>query len=116
MQQNVTPMNFFEFYFPNSDTLIQVGTTDDNVTIRATRATFSDRRKECFIHELAAEGFIPDGYRWYATGGRGVRWILDRSWLKVDPEVAAQTRRWMMKLFISGGLLWVLSLSLLLFS
>lgn len=108
-------MNSFEFYFPHSDTLVQVGTFDTDVTIRATKATFSDSRKESFIHQLAAEGFIPDNYRWYTTGGRGVRWILDCSWLKIDPAISAQTQRWMIKLFLSGGLLWVLAMSLLFF-
>jgi len=108
MQPNTPRSDSFEFYFPHSDTLVQVETSEDDVTIRATRETFSESRKEYFIHELASEGFIPDQYRWYSNGARGVRWILDRSWVKIDPALTAQTQRWMVTLLLSSCGFWLL--------
>ena len=99
-----------EFYFANLDTLVQVEQFDNSVTIRATRPTFSEQRKECFIHELAAEGFIDDDYRLFsftaAQPFRRVRWLVDYSWLKINPALTAATRWFVLRLFASATLLW----------
>jgi hypothetical protein len=85
----------FEFYFQSVDTLVLVQNRESGIIIRATEETFSDRRKENFIHELAMEGFIPDEYRWYHLGGPGLRWVRDRSWLRINEVAAAHTRQLM---------------------
>jgi hypothetical protein len=107
----------FEFYFDRLDTLVLVETRDETVVIRATRDTFSERRKEFFIRELAAEGFIPDECRWFSPAGGEVaghvRWLVDFSWLQPDEALAAQTRRFMLRLLSSATLLWLLLLGFL---
>ena len=101
----------YEFYFPELDTLVQVENRPFDVIIRATRNTFSERRKRFFIRELAAEGFIPDDYRWLSLAGselsRGVRWFVDISWLQPNAEAAAIARRFIIRLFCSTSVLWV---------
>ena len=93
----------FEFCFPKQDALLKVEVWDDAVTIRATRNTFSLQRKTAFVRELAAEGFIAEDYRWGSNDGaqtafRGVRWLVDSSWLQQDEARAARTRRTVLKL------------------
>jgi hypothetical protein len=93
----------FEFCFPRQDTLLKVEVWDDAVTIRATRNTFSERRKAAFVRELAAEGFIAEDFQWASNDGAetccsGVRWLVDTSWLKQDEAMAARTRRTVLRL------------------
>jgi len=111
MKTHEPPPRCHEFYFAKLDTLVQVEPSADGVTIRATRDTFSPRRKECFIRELAAEGFIDDDYRWGSLTGvnpnRRVRWLVDFSWLKISPEATAATRRFMLRLLGGAALLWL---------
>lgn len=118
MQTQSAPPCCYEFYFPDVDTLVQVETSALAVVIRASRNTFSEQRKRRFIHELAAEGFIPDDYEWLSLASselsRGVRWLVDISWLTIDPEVTAQTRRFMMRLIAGAALLWLVMMAVLL--
>jgi hypothetical protein len=101
----------FEFYFSDLDTLVQVEESDGAVVVRATRDSVSERRKQCFIRELAAEGFIPDSYRWFLLASsesfRGVRWVVDTSWVKLSEVVTIRVRCFMMRLFLSSTLLLV---------
>jgi hypothetical protein len=88
----------FEFGFPSLDTLLLVEVAEGDVTIRASRDTFSAQRKAYFVRELVAEGFIPEEFQWYPVGGpqsyhRGVHWLVDFSWLGIDEAVVACTRR-----------------------
>jgi len=111
MKTNTTDPETFEFCFPNLDTLVCVENRPDEVVVHATRATFSEERKTCFIRELAAEGFIPDSYRWFHNGSSflchsTVRWLVDYSWWRLNPVVIANTRRFMVRLFLGGALLW----------
>jgi hypothetical protein len=104
-----------EFCFPRLDTLVRVEVSDESVTIRATRDTFSSRRKDFFIRELAAEGFIPDRFHWSApddaeTSFGRIRWLVDNTWLSLSEENRARSRRMEFR-FLS---LAVLLLSLLL--
>lgn len=109
-----------EFYFPNLDTQVLVDEAEDAVVIRATRATFSERRKIFFIHELAAEGFIDEAYRWFEGFGSGgflpVRWVVDRSWVQPNTNLAARTRRCMFLLLGGAAVLWVILMGLFLLS
>jgi len=108
----------FEFYYPDVDTLVQVEDRQDAVIVRATRDTFSDRRKARFIRELAAEGFIPDHYRWFSSDKLqpylGVHWLIDRSWVRLPKAALAETSR-IMRFLLAGGILLWLALMLWLF-
>ncbi len=93
-----------EFCFPRLDTHVRVEVSDESVTIRATRDTFSSIRKDFFIRELAAEGFIPDQCRWASPGDVGVsygrvRWLVDHGWLTIGEEILAKSRRFALRLF-----------------
>jgi hypothetical protein len=118
MKMHATPPRSYEFAFPQLDTLVRVDQAEDLVLIRATRDTFSSMRKESFIHELAAEGFIDDGYQSFsateAHPACPLRWRIDVSWLKLDAEQAALTRRFVFRLFGGAVLLW-LSLMVMIF-
>src|SRR5258708_7070593 len=102
----------FEFCFIELDyTLVRVEESAGEVTFRPTADTFSNHRKICFIRELAAEGFIPDDYRWFSLTGsetytRGVRWLVDfSSWLKLDEALIARTNRLVRRLILPVTLL-----------
>jgi len=73
---------------------VQVEVIDESVTVRASRNAFNAQRRDSFIRELASEGFIPESNLWKSlTGGRGIRWIVDRSWMGFDEMTAAYGRR-----------------------
>lgn len=117
MRTNLTEFPSAEFYFPRNDTLILVENSSDGVLVRATRGTFSDPEKERFVRRLAMEGFIADSFQWFSWGQPNVRWVIDYSWVKLNPEMLAGTRRWMIKLLVSASALWViLILSLFVFA
>ncbi len=106
-----------EFYHRNPENFILVENHEAGVTIRAAFANFGERRRQLFIRELAAEGFIPDEYQFFAnTSGSetlGVRWVIDKSWLRLHPEVEATSnhRLWMLYLGILtmalGMIIWM---------
>ncbi len=79
----------YEFRFPHLDTMLKVEVLGENVTIFASRNSFSRRRKELFVRELALEGFIPEGVAcgFAKEAGRqacGLRWILDEGLSALD--------------------------------
>lgn len=108
----------YEFCFIELDyTLVRVEESAGEVTIRATADTFSRQRKISFIRELVAEGFIPDDCQWrppneVGSYSRGVRWLVDCSWLKIDEALEARNLRWMRRLIAPATLLWLLLLYL----
>jgi hypothetical protein len=108
----------YNFYFPDVDTLIRVESSPEAVIIRASRNTFTDQRKRSFIHQLAAEGFIPDDYDWFLLASseisRGARWLIDYSWLKIDATALAPTDRFMHRLIGGTCLLWIALITVLL--
>ncbi|HZP60061.1 MAG TPA: hypothetical protein VFB27_07015 [Opitutaceae bacterium] len=111
MQSFSTETRRFEFYFPDLDTLVLVEESDGEVVIRASRDTFSEKRKRYFIRELAAEGFIPDSYEWFSLaqpgGFHGVRWLIDFSWVKLPPAIITRARNAMFRIFSGAALLWL---------
>jgi hypothetical protein len=73
---------FYEFRFPHLDTMLKLEVLGENATIFASRNTFSRRRKELFVRELALEGFIPEAVasafsKENGRHGGGLRWLLD---------------------------------------
>jgi hypothetical protein len=108
----------YDFSFPDIDTRVRVQTRDGEVTIRATRDSFTLKRKEYFIHELAAEGFIPDVYGWFSmdaggSGRMGMRWMVDDSWPGTAPEDKAGSNLVLLGLLSSSALLLALALCFL---
>jgi hypothetical protein len=107
--------DFSEFCFPHLDTHIRVDVSEEFVTIRASRDTFSSSRKEYFIRNLVSEGFIPERYRWSRLAGPEasyscIHWLVDYSWMRISEEVLAISRRFVLRLFAGTA---VLSLFLL---
>lgn len=100
----------FEFFFPERDALVLVELCQGEVVVRSTRGNFSRARKEAFVCELVAEGFIPESYRWalLAEPGsfRGVRWVVDASWVRLPAGLLQRTRRFMLRLLVSTAVLW----------
>lgn len=111
MKATLSEPRAFEFYFPDVDTLVKVEDGEDAVVIRATRNSFSERRKAIFIRRLATEGFIPDSYQWLSShespSNPGVRWLVDFSWLELPKAALAETRRFMVRLIVGATLLWL---------
>jgi hypothetical protein len=107
VKTNTVGSKCYEFYFSQLDTLLQVENAGENVTVRATQPTFSPRRQEYFVRELAAEAFIPDRFRWFSYGDAGVRWIVDRSWIKPNEAFAEEAKRRLTKMVASAGFLWL---------
>jgi len=98
----------FGFSFPHLDTAVEVELSETGVIIRASRNTFSEERKACFIRELVAEGFIPEGYRRRQPNSRGgVRWIVDPTQLVPRNAVVAPTGRFTLRLILSATALWL---------
>ncbi len=107
-----TSSSSYEFYFPGHDTLLQVEQRDEQVVVRTTTNSISDRRKEYFIRELAAEGFIPAEYQWQPISGGKICWVLDRSWLHRNLPCDAHGRALIIRLFVGALCLWIVLLSL----
>jgi hypothetical protein len=111
--QNKLPKRF-EFYFRDLDNHVLVETFADGVVIRATRDSFSERRKTFFIRELAAEGYIPDAYQTYIgsqpTQSLRAEWLVDGAWK--GPRRTPATR-FMVRLLAYATLLWLGFMSVL---
>ena len=102
MKAHVHRERSFEFYFRDVDTRVVVEDVEDAVVIRASRDTFSEWRKQNFIRELAAEGFIADCFQWSC---RGVRWLVDASCARPMRAIVARTNCFMIRLFVCSVLL-----------
>ncbi len=110
MSSSIHPDRSFEFYFPDLDTLLLVEEAEDRVVIRASRNSFSEQRKTFFLHELAAEGFIPDRYQWvsnFEANWSLVSWFVDASWVRVHESNTARTRKFMVRLLLSAAFCWL---------
>ena len=110
--QKVVPRKF-EFYLAELDNLILVENLEDGgVVVRATRDNVSDQRKMFFIRELANEGFIPDLFQWWNGDACGLTWRVDRSWLSIPSLWRRRARKFMVKLLVLGGVLWLAAMRL----
>ena len=107
----------FEFYFPELDNYVLVENRPEKVIIRATRDNFSDRRKFMFIRYLAAEGHIPDHFAWLCQIGAdemmGMRWVIDRSWLRLSPEIRRRATRNALRFLFVSCLVWLVMMAIL---
>ena len=103
------------FDFPQLDAVVEVTTSPEGVVIRASRDCFSEGRKQRFIRELAAEGFIDEACCWRPMGSLGgVHWLVDASGFMPDAASVARTRRLMLRLIFSSAGLWLCLIGLLL--
>jgi hypothetical protein len=119
MRTNRKPQEpVYQFYVAEIDTHVLVENHEDGVVLRASSGRFSERRKSFFIHHLAAEGYIPNCYQWIANsepdGYSGLKWIVDYSWMRLPPELALRTTKFMSRLFIGAGVL-CLTMAMLVF-
>jgi len=107
-----------EFYFADVDTHVLVENAEGGPVIRATRNSFSESRKSHFVRQLAAEGYIPDRYEWFCHANsdepQSVKWLVDRSWVRLDPEIRRRAARNFLYTLLCGGLFWLFVLLLLL--
>ncbi len=103
-----------ELHLPALNTHLLVEEFQEGLLIRATLNNISEERRVYFIRELQAEGFISDRYRWFGDSsiykGPPVEWLMDSSWLKPG-NGPIQTRRFMIRLLVCGGFLWLLLMS-----
>jgi hypothetical protein len=101
----------FEFYFSDLDNIILVENLDEeNVRIRFTNDNLSERRRTAFVHQLAAEGFIPDQFQWYSGstfGSLSIQWLHDCSWVKLPEKVIKRSNRFMKLLIAAACLFWI---------
>ena len=78
--RTITVPQIFDLHIPDLDNHLRVENNSDGVLIRASRDNFSERRKAALIRWLAAEGYIPDRYEWFAEmegrGLGGLRWVI----------------------------------------
>jgi hypothetical protein len=113
--QSTLPVSV-QFSTHNPPNLIVVENHRDGVIFRAAYDNFSERRKAFLVRQLAAEGYIPDGFEDFTENTRssGLVWVLDRSLLYVAPEASRRCSRFMRRLVLGGCLLWLLELGLLL--
>ena len=109
--ESILPASF-EFSTFNPDNLILVENEDGRVIIRAAHDNFSPRRKSFLIHQLAAEGYIPDRYEQFSevAWDDGVVWVIDRSLIALGPGVKRRSGRLMRGLLVGGCLLLMLEL------
>jgi hypothetical protein len=110
----------FEFVHQRPDNVLRVENHETGVRIRATRGGFSARDKEFFVRHLAAEGFIPDRYRWFSGDfdetSSGLDWCVEDC--SVDNSGTAGPRRrangFMIRILVCASILWIVEIALLL--
>jgi len=111
MKTHAHGLRSFDFYFPDVDTQVLVEESEDEVVVRATRNTFSERRKIFFLRELAAEGFISENYQKFSgfasQAWLRVRWLIDNSWLKPNKGRWMQPEHLMLRVFAGAGAVWL---------
>jgi hypothetical protein len=107
----------FEFSRRRPKNLLRVAHNSTGVWILAARDNFSARDKTVFVHYLAEEGFIPEGYRAFSAEDER-RWGL--RWLVEEPGAGAKNRgkthkadAFVIRLLGYGYLLWVIQIAAL---
>jgi hypothetical protein len=110
MRAKVQTARSFQFSFPDVDTQLVVEEAEDKVIVRATRNTFSPRRKIQFLRFLAAEGFIPDRYQRISNfdmEGLPVCWLVEFSCARAQLSGPARTRKIVFRMLGWAVLLWL---------
>jgi hypothetical protein len=99
----------YEFPFIGLRTQVRVEVWDNTVLITASRDTFNELRKAAFIHELAAEGFIPGCYQWFSEFddwlAPPVCWVVDPTrWRPTVQTMRPKARRFITRIIGLAGL------------
>jgi hypothetical protein len=110
----------FEFVHRRPDCVLRVESQQTGVRIRATRGGFSQREKQFFVRHLAAEGFIPDRYCWFAgdcdeTSLR-IDWCVEEHSVRKGVGAVLPRGRataFMIRLFVGASILWLAELAFL---
>lgn len=108
----------FEFVHRRPDCVLKVENHQTGVRICATRDCFSARDKEFFVRHLAAEGFIPDRYRWFSGDSgdpsSGLDWCVEDC-LNYSRAAVSQRRAnaFMIRLLVCVSILWVVEIAFL---
>jgi hypothetical protein len=109
----------FEFVHQRPDCVLKVENDETGVRICATRGVFSARDKEFFVRHLAAEGFIPDRYRWFSGDcgepSSGLDWCVEDCYLNYSRAVVPRRRAnaFMIRLLVCVSILWMVEIALL---
>jgi|SRR6516165_10449651 hypothetical protein len=87
----------------------------DGVRIQAARDNLSAQQKLFFVRYLAAEGYIPERYQWFAdpqSGAySGLEWNVDNSWLARTDEAQRRALRQIVRVLWCATLLWLALMS-----
>jgi hypothetical protein len=109
MKPPLAEAHSYEFRFPHLDTVLRLEVQSENVTVYASRDTFSVLRKELFIREVAAEGFIDSYMSGFGNDTAalcsGIHWILDDRPLPICKTSEARAQRFARRTFTSSVLL-----------
>jgi hypothetical protein len=110
----------FEFVHRRPDYVVVVENHAPRVRIRVTRGGLSEREKDFFVRHLAAEGFIPDCYRWFSgdcdQALSGIEWRVEDCSVKNSSNTfVAQPRASvvMIRFLICTSILWLVELTFL---
>jgi hypothetical protein len=109
-----------EFLHRRPGCVLRVENHETKVRIRASSDAFSTRDKEFFVRHLAAEGFIPDRYRWFSGDcnepSSGIDWHVEDCCVN-DSGAGVPRRRanaFMVRLLVCFSILWLAELAFLL--
>jgi hypothetical protein len=94
-----------EFLTRRPENYLRVENKQNGVVIRMIQNNFTPARMSAFVRYLAAEGFIPEHYRWFSDpdsgSGLSVRWVHDSSWAERECQAAQkQSDRICMKILV----------------
>ena len=94
MRNDLVVTEPIELCLAHSENRLLIENHADKVVIRAATDHLSPREKTCLIRYLAAEGFIPDRYKWFADSETaffpGLSWLFDFSRAKrLEPRQKA---------------------------
>jgi hypothetical protein len=110
----------FEFVHRRPDYVVRVENHAPKVLIRVIRGCLSEREKDFFVRHLAAEGFIPDCYRWfsgdYNEASSGIEWCVEDCSVKNNLKtIVTQPRASvvMIRFLICASILWLVELTFL---
>lgn len=97
-----------EFYHHPLDRHFRIENHAADVDVRTDQPELSAPQRESLVRHWAAEGFIPEGCRWFfhreASGGiYAVKWIVDGSWLQLRHRATRVRSRFLRPLLATAG-------------
>jgi len=112
----VLALRKFEFHYKRPRNFLRVEHFATGVTIRAARDNFTPKEKAYFVHYLANEGFIPQGYCTFSAEDPDNPPVLE--WIVEDLDsghssIARRARAFMVRPLVYEFLAWVAQLATL---